>query len=128
MARNTPVSPTQKKWIRCFYSQRLNYKVLENTSYQLLIWSLQFLQIFFIRDLSTDNLQYLSSSQAIDDIAAFIRGMKKKHEPNQGSKWIVFGGSYPGSLTVWLRSKYPELVYGGVSSSGPLLAKLNFKG
>jgi hypothetical protein len=35
-------------------------------------------------------LQYLSSRQAIADIAAFITAFK------QGRKWITYGGSYPG--------------------------------
>ncbi|XP_075991129.1 putative serine protease K12H4.7 [Anticarsia gemmatalis] len=77
-------------------------------------------------DLSVKNLQYLSSSQALADLANFISAMNDKYKLNKNVRWIAFGGSYPGSLAAWLRLKYPHLVYAAVSSSGPLLAKVNF--
>lgn len=54
--------------------------------------------------------------------------MKKRFSFTEDTKWIAIGGSYAGSLAVWLRMKYPHLIYGVVSSSAPLLAKLNFPG
>ena len=39
---------------------------------------------------------------------------------------VTFGGSYPGSLSAWMRLRFPHLVSGSVSSSGPLWAKLDF--
>lgn len=77
-------------------------------------------------DLSIKNLQYLSSYQALADLAAFINAMNDKFKLKKNVRWIAFGGSYPGSLAAWLRLKYPHLVYAAVSSSGPLLAKVNF--
>ena len=50
--------------------------------------------------------------------------MKVKHEIS--GHWVSLGGSYPGSLAAWLRLKYPHLVSGSVSTSGPLLAKADF--
>lgn len=80
------------------------------------------------RDLSTENLSYLSSEQALADLAYFIIAMNEKFHLNRDTKWIAFGGSYPGSLAAWLRLKYPYLIHGSISTSGPLLAKADFKG
>ncbi|XP_017048577.1 putative serine protease K12H4.7 [Drosophila ficusphila] len=78
-------------------------------------------------DLSTENLYYLSSEQALEDLANFVIAMKKKFNLADGQKWIAFGGSYPGSLAAWAREKYPTLIYGSISSSGPLLAEVDFR-
>ncbi|VEN40301.1 unnamed protein product [Callosobruchus maculatus] len=77
-------------------------------------------------DLSTENLQYLTSEQALADIAYFIEEMNVKYELSPNVKWIAFGGSYPGSLAAWVRQRYPHLVYGSMAASGPLLAEINF--
>ncbi|XP_055909546.1 putative serine protease K12H4.7 [Eupeodes corollae] len=78
-------------------------------------------------NLSTDSLQYLTSEQALADLAYFISVMKVKYDEEGSKKWIAFGGSYPGSLAAWAREKYPELIHGSISSSGPLLAEVDFK-
>lgn len=80
------------------------------------------------RDLSTESLVYLSSEQALADLAFFIEAMQKEKNLPDGTKWIVHGGSYPGSLAAWMRMRYPHLVHGAMSASGPLLAKVDFKG
>ncbi|KAJ2954280.1 hypothetical protein O0L34_g2531 [Tuta absoluta] len=77
-------------------------------------------------DLSVKNMSYLSSGQALSDLAYFISAMNAKYRLTSDVKWVAFGGSYPGSLAAWLRMKYPHLVHAAVSSSGPLLAKVNF--
>lgn len=77
-------------------------------------------------DLSIKNLQYLSSEQALADLSIFITAMNEQYGLST-LKWIAFGGSYPGSLAAWLRLKYPHLIHGAVSSSGPLLAEMDFK-
>eukprot|EP01101_Sappina_pedata_P013183 TRINITY_DN9464_c0_g1_i2.p1 TRINITY_DN9464_c0_g1~~TRINITY_DN9464_c0_g1_i2.p1 ORF type:complete len:484 (-),score=146.34 TRINITY_DN9464_c0_g1_i2:76-1527(-) len=75
-------------------------------------------------DLSTDNLKYLSSQQALADAALFIQSMKEKYNPS--SPVIIFGGSYPGNLAAWFRLKYPHIVIGSVASSAPVQATLDF--
>lgn len=74
------------------------------------------------------NLKYLTSEQALADLAAFIEGMNQFYGFGDEVKWIVIGGSYAGTLAAWLRLKYPHLVYGAIASSAPLLAKLDFPG
>lgn len=76
------------------------------------------------QDISVKNLTWLTSRQALADIAAFIQAMNKQQ--NFTGKWIALGGSYPGSLAAWMRLKYPHLVAGAVSTSGPLRAKIDF--
>lgn len=89
--------------------------------------SFYLLQCFSKRDLTTESLKYLSSEQALADLASFIESKNAEYKFDAAQvKWIAFGGSYPGSLAAWLREKYPQLVYGSVSTSGPLLAKADF--
>lgn len=78
-------------------------------------------------NVTTDDLAFLSSEVALADLTFFIVEMRRKYHLTPANRWIAFGGSYPGSLAAWLREKYPHLVYGAVSSSGPLLAKVDFR-
>ncbi|KAJ8924676.1 hypothetical protein NQ315_000827 [Exocentrus adspersus] len=77
-------------------------------------------------NLETANMRYLSSQQALEDIAEFISAMNRQYNLAPDVKWILFGGSYSASLAVWARQKYPHLVHGAMASSGPLFAKLDF--
>nr|XP_006823961.1 PREDICTED: putative serine protease K12H4.7-like [Saccoglossus kowalevskii] len=72
-------------------------------------------------DVSTDSLQYLSSEQALADLAYFRNYIGEKLNITN-NKWIAFGGN----LAAWFRIKYPHLVDGAVATSAPVLAKLNF--
>ena len=76
--------------------------------------------------MSADNLRFLTSEQALQDTAFFIDYLSSKLSL-QNSKWIVFGGSYSGSLAAWFRAKYPHLVVGAVASSAPVEAIIDFK-
>ncbi|XP_068084332.1 putative serine protease F56F10.1 [Anabrus simplex] len=66
---------------------------------------------------------YLSSEQALADIAYFIESRKELY-PH--SPWIVGGCSYAGNLATWMRLKYPHLVNGAIAASAPVLAKMDF--
>ena len=73
--------------------------------------------------MSRENMRYLSSRQGLEDAGHFISAMNAEHNL---TTWITFGGSYPGSLSAWMRLRFPHLVAGAVSSSGPLFAKLDY--
>ena len=48
-------------------------------------------------DMSDENLVYLSSEQALADLAFFVTEKTKQYKLND-TKWIAFGGSYPGKI------------------------------
>lgn len=73
-------------------------------------------------------MRYLNSMQALNDLATFIVAMNDMYLLGKDVRWITVGGSYAGSLSAWMRLKYPFLVYGAVSSSGPLHVKVEFPG
>ena len=76
-------------------------------------------------DCSTKNLAWLSSDQALADLARIIPHIKQMlNSPH--SKVITFGGSYPGNLSGWFRLKYPSITQGSIASSAPVRAEENF--
>jgi pimeloyl-ACP methyl ester carboxylesterase len=76
--------------------------------------------------LTTDNLQYLSSRQALADLAVFITNFTRNLNPPHERRIFTIGGSYSGALSAWFRLKYPEVTSGSVSSSGVVNAILDF--
>ncbi|XP_028319763.1 thymus-specific serine protease [Gouania willdenowi] len=76
-------------------------------------------------DLSIDNLRYLSSRQALADLAHF-RTVIGESRGLSNERWVAFGGSYPGSLAAWFRLKYPHLVSASVATSAPVHGTVNF--
>ncbi|KAF0983855.1 hypothetical protein FDP41_007770 [Naegleria fowleri] len=79
------------------------------------------------QSLSTQNLRYLTSEQALQDLVDFRSYLIKKYNINEAkTKFVSFGGSYSGNLSAWLKLKYPHLFVGAIASSGPVLAQLEF--
>lgn len=78
-------------------------------------------------DMSTSNLRYLTSQQALADGALFRNNIMKMRQLPGETKWVVFGGSYSGSLAAWFKLKFPHLAVGAVASSAPMLALINFQ-
>lgn len=76
-------------------------------------------------DVTRSNLKYLSSKQALADLANIVKNIKLS-SPLKEAKVVVVGGSYAGNLAAWMRLVYPDLVDAAISSSAPVLAKLDF--
>ncbi|XP_048530658.1 probable serine protease EDA2 isoform X1 [Triticum urartu] len=82
-------------------------------------------------DLTTENLRFLSSKQALSDLAVFRQYYQetlnaKYNRSGADNSWFVFGGSYSGALSAWFRLKFPHLTCGSLASSGVVLAVYNF--
>lgn len=69
--------------------------------------------------------QFLSTTQAIEDIAAFIKAQNKA-SGETSPKWIVVGQTYGGNLALWFRQKYPDLTVGAISDSAAIIPTIDF--
>nr|XP_043605948.1 probable serine protease EDA2 [Erigeron canadensis] len=83
------------------------------------------------KSFTTENLKFLSSKQALFDLAAFRQFYQeslnlKLNRENLENPWFVFGISYAGALSAWFRLKFPHLTCGSVASSGVVNAILDF--
>ena len=74
--------------------------------------------------LANENLVFLSSRQALADLSHFVQ----TRDLPSVTKWVTFGGSYPGFLAAMARQSYPSLIHAAVSSSAPMHILLDFVG
>lgn len=79
-------------------------------------------------DYSTENLQWLSTEQALEDLAGFITMINSDYSLSSANRWVTWGGSYPGMMAAMARLRFPHLVFATVSSSSPLQAAVDFPG
>ena len=47
-------------------------------------------------NVSIENLKYLSSRQALEDVATFYEFFSQQYNLTSANKWVSFGGSYSG--------------------------------
>jgi pimeloyl-ACP methyl ester carboxylesterase len=59
------------------------------------------------------------------DVATFIRTMNRLNN-DTNPRWVLFGGSYLGTIAAAMRVRYPDLTVGAVASSAPMQAVTDF--
>lgn len=70
----------------------------------------------YTADSSEPCFTHLTTTQALYDFVSLLNYLN----PNQKRPVIVFGGSYGGMLSSWMRIKYPSIVAGAIASSAPI--------
>lgn len=73
-------------------------------------------------DNSSDHMHWLTHEQALADYAHLLYTFKQTRMQGKLTPTIVFGGSYGGMLSAWMRIKYPNIVDGAIAASAPILA------
>ena len=67
-------------------------------------------------DFSTENLRFLTTEQAIHDVAYFAEHVvfptSNISSGPLNAPWIIYGGSYAGALAAFARIQYPETFWG----------------
>lgn len=88
-------------------------------------------QSFPTDSLSTENLRFLTTEQALADEVYFAQnivfpGLEDKNLTSHTTAYLSYGGSYPGSISAFLRVKYPDVFWGSISSAGVTKAILDY--
>lgn len=76
-----------------------------------------------VPDLSTENMRFLTTDQALADQAYFAKnvvfpGLEHHNLTAPNTAYIAYGGSYAGAFVAFLRKLYPDVFWGSISSSG----------
>ncbi|KAE8154696.1 serine carboxypeptidase S28-domain-containing protein [Aspergillus avenaceus] len=84
-----------------------------------------------VEDLTTENIRFLSTDQALADYAYFASniefpGLEHLNLTAKSTPWIAYGGSYAGAFVAFLRKLYPDVYWGAISSSGVTEAIIDF--
>lgn len=83
-------------------------------------------------DLQTENLRYINSRQAMEDLAQVLVWLQQQLNDQYSlpasfyRPTMVIGGSWPGAMSAFFRTKYPHLVIGSLASSAVVNAFVEF--
>lgn len=77
-----------------------------------------------------DELAYLTTEQTIADNAYFAQHATFPGVDGDltapGTPWILYGGSLAGGQTAFSVKTYPDILWGGIASSGVIHAQLAY--
>lgn len=77
-------------------------------------------------DISPKSLQYLSIDQVIDDVGTFATYLQTYKCFNQKCRVLLVGEGYSGSIAVWTKQQYPDLIDSVWAISSPLAASNSY--
>jgi pimeloyl-ACP methyl ester carboxylesterase len=66
------------------------------------------------------NARYLTTEQVLADYNELLEHVKATVDGAANCPVVAFGGSYGGTLTTFMRLKYPAAVVGGLAASAPI--------
>jgi hypothetical protein len=78
---------------------------------------------FPFEEISVEDARFLTTDQSLADAAYFAQnvvfpGLENENLTSSSAPWIVYGVSYSGGQAAFLRKLYPDVFWGGISSSG----------
>lgn len=76
---------------------------------------------FYPDTFKSENLPYLSVKQVMMDYVTLVNQLKDDDPTLANKATILFGGSYGGMLSAWMRMKYPMHFQGALAASAPIL-------
>lgn len=82
-------------------------------------------------NISVEDARFLTTEQSLADAAYFARnvvfpGLENENLTSSDAPWIVYGVSYSGGQSAFLRKLYPDVFWGGISSSGVTEAIIDY--
>lgn len=75
---------------------------------------------------TTEDLQWLTVDQALNDIHDFIEYIRNDVIDNPRAPILLIGSQYAGSLAVWYQHLYPDNVSAVLALSASILAKIDY--
>jgi pimeloyl-ACP methyl ester carboxylesterase len=86
---------------------------------------------FFLRNfrnLSTDNLQYMTMEQTVADLVYFIAFIRDLYNVLPTTRVILFGKEIGASIAAWTIQQHPHMVNGVLASSAAMQSSVDNAG